>query len=257
MLLSRVNSGKITNRKGWAINLQSAIRRLDAGQKQALIDELSGIINSDRQQLLRNILSQRTRQLTVVLEDIYQAQNASAVIRSAECMGIQEIHIIENTNPYQLNPAVVQGASKWMEIQRYKNPDGNNTEECLQRLRQRGYRLLAMTLRENSTGLDELDITEPLALCFGSEEPGLSDVAHQMADEFVQIPMLGFTQSLNLSVSAGISLYQLGSRLRQSSLAWQLSAQDQSDLYIDWLSRSTPTGRILLEKFIKELPGES
>ena len=193
----------------------------------------------------------------MVLEDIYQAQNASAVIRSAECMGIQEIHIIENTNPYQLNPSVVQGASKWMDILRYKKAGANNTEDCLQGLRRRGYRLLAMTLRENSTSLDEVDVAEPLALCFGSEEPGLSEVAHAMADEFVQIPMLGFTQSLNLSVSAGISLYQLGSRLRQSPVDWQLLEEDQTCLYIDWLSRSTPTGRVLLEKFINELPGHS
>ena len=193
----------------------------------------------------------------MVLEDIYQAQNASAVVRSAECMGIQEMHIIENTNPYQLNPSVVQGASKWMEIQRYKNPDGNNTAECLQQLRRRGYRLLAMTLRENSLRLDDVDVSSPLALCFGSEEPGLSDVAHEMADEFVQIPMLGFTQSLNLSVSAGISLYQLASRLRQLPVNWQLTEADKTDLYIDWLSRSTPTGKILLEKFIRELPGET
>ncbi len=228
-----------------------AISELNDEQKQKLIDSLSAVINPQRQLLLQNILAQRTRHLSVVLEDIYQAQNASAVIRSAECMGVQEIHIIENTNPYQINPAVVQGASKWMDIHRYKEEGANNTEICLSRLRERGHTLVAMTLRDESSSLDELNLEKPTALCFGSEEPGLSELVHEMADEYVQIPMLGFTQSLNLSVSAGITLHQLGARLRASTIEWQLAEEEKIDLYIDWLSKSTPTGKVLLEKIIK------
>ena len=239
------------NGKDWAIRSGVAISKLNDEQKYKLIDSLSAVINPQRQLLLQNILSQRTRHLSVVLEDIYQAQNASAVIRSAECMGIQEIHIIENSNPYQINPAVVQGASKWMEIHRYKDEAKDNTLQCLSTLKERGYTLVAMTLREESRSLEQVDLDKPLALCFGSEEPGLSELAHEMADVYVQIPMLGFTQSLNLSVSAGISLHQLGARLRASSVDWQLAEPDKTDLYIDWLSKSTPTGKALLEKFIR------
>lgn len=249
----RASSGKIASRsrKGWAINSSVLISELNEEQKQNLIDSLSAVINPQRQLLLQNVLSQRTRHLSVVLEDIYQAQNASAVIRSAECMGVQEIHIIENTHAYQINPAVVQGASKWMDIHRYKDETGENTSACLNSLKERGYKLVAMTLREQSRSLDQLELEEPLALCFGSEEPGLSELAHEMADVYVQIPMLGFTQSLNLSVSAGIAMHQLAARLRASELEWQLAEEEKTNLYIDWLSKSTPTGTVLLEKFIK------
>jgi tRNA (guanosine-2'-O-)-methyltransferase len=224
---------------------------MDAGQKQALIVKLSEVINEDRQQLLQQTLTQRTRYLTVVLEDIYQAQNASAVIRTAECLGLQEVHIIENDHEYQLNPAVVQGASKWIEINQHKNKNEDNTKECLHKLKDRGYRILAMTLREPSIDLQEVKLDSQIALCFGSEVPGLTDAAHELADEFIRVPMFGFTQSLNLSVCAGISLNLLTTQLRQSNINWQLDEEDKLDLHIDWLSKSTPTGKVLLDKFTR------
>ena len=224
-------------------------------EKLQLIEALSAIINEKRQLLLQQILAQRTRHITVVLEDIYQSQNASAVIRSAECFGLQELHIIENRNEYQLNSAVVQGASKWIEINRYKDEQRDNTSQCIQSLKARGYRIIAMTLREGSKPIQKLEVENKLALCFGSEEPGLTDKAHEMADEYVQIPMYGFTQSFNLSVSAGISLYELLGRIRAGSINWQLDENEKQDLYIDWLSRSTPTGKTLLDRFEKEIAG--
>ncbi|MFT5131581.1 MAG: tRNA (guanosine-2'-O-)-methyltransferase [Gammaproteobacteria bacterium] len=224
---------------------------LDAVQKQQLIASLSTIINDQRQKLLQQILSERTRHITVVLEDIFQAQNASAVIRSAECLGLQELHVIENKHEYLLNRKVVQGASKWMEINRYKEKDEDNTGNCLQKLKSRGYKIVAMTLRENSIDLNTLALDQKFALCFGSEEPGLTQRAHDLADEFIKVPMCGFTQSFNLSVCAGISLNQLTERLRESDINWKLEEEDKIDLYIDWLSKSTPTGKVLLDKFIK------
>jgi len=229
------------------------MKNMDAGQKQQLIAELSTVINEQRQRLLQQILRQRTRHITLVLEDIYQAQNASAVIRTAECLGLQELHIVENKNEYQLNPAVVQGASKWIEIHRHKQAGLDNTSACLEKLKSRGYKIVAMTLRENSIDLNALVLDRKFALCFGSEEPGLTEVAHELADEYIKIPMHGFTQSLNLSVSAGISLHQLVTKMRDSNINWQLNEADKTDLYIDWLAKSTPTGKVLLDKFNKRL----
>jgi tRNA (guanosine-2'-O-)-methyltransferase len=227
------------------------MKNMDLDKKKLLVESLSNVINEQRQLLLQQILSQRTRHITVVLEDIYQAQNASAVIRTAECIGLQEIHIIENKHEYQLNRKVLQGASKWMEINRHKKKDTDNTSACLKKLKKRGYKIVAMTLHEDSVDLDALDLGQKLALCFGSEQPGLTDVVHEQADEFIKIPMCGFTQSFNISVSAGISLYQLSTKMRTLDLDWQLKEEDKIDLYIDWLSKSTPTGKVLLNKFIK------
>ncbi len=233
------------------------MKNMDAEKKQLLIESLSTVINEQRQILLQQILAQRTRYLTVVLEDIYQPQNASAVIRTAECLGLQEMHIIENKHEYQINPKVVQGASKWMEINRYKDVARDNTTACLKKLKSRGYKIVAMTLREDSIDLNTVDVDQKFALCFGSEEPGLTDLAHELADEYIKIPMCGFTQSFNLSVSAGICLNHLATKMRESGLNWQLSEDDKTDLYVDWLSKSTPTGKVLLDKFIKSNSLES
>ena len=233
------------------------MKNMDAEKKQLLIESLSTVINEQRQILLQQILAQRTRYLTVVLEDIYQPQNASAVIRTAECLGLQEMHIIEKKHEYQINPKVVQGASKWMEINRYKDADEDNTTACLKKLKSRGYKIVAMTLREDSIDLNTIDVDQKLALCFGSEESGLTELAHELADECIKIPMCGFTQSFNLSVSAGICLNHLATKMRESDLNWQLGEDDKTDLYLDWLSKSTPTGKVLLDKFIKSNSLES
>lgn len=220
-------------------------------QKEKIIHYLTGFINEQRQKLLQDVLASRTRHITVVLEDIFQPQNASAVIRTCECLGIQEIHIIENDNEYRLNPAVLQGASKWLEINRYNEP-GNNSEACIEHLKERDYRIVAMTLSEHAMPLEELEVDEKMALCFGSEEPGLSDDIHELSDLQVKIPMYGFTQSFNLSVSAGISLYTLRRMLDDSDIDWQLDEDEREHLYIEWLARSTPSGEALLNRIMQD-----
>ncbi len=221
---------------------------MNQDKKERIIEYLSGFINEERKEKLENILNQRTRHVTVVLEDIYQPQNASAVVRTAECLGIQELHVIENRNEYVVNRDVVQGASKWIDINRYNSEENNNTEACLMALKDRGYKIIATSLSKTSMELPDLEIDQPLALCFGSEDLGLSDDAYELSDEHMTIPMYGFTQSYNLSVSAGISLYKLCEKIRNSELNWQLSQEDKDNLLIQWLTNSTPNGKALLEK---------
>ena len=224
-------------------------------KQQNIIDYLSGFINEERRERLREILRQRTRHITVVLEDIYQPQNASAVLRTCECLGIQEIHVIENHHEYHLNPAVVQGASKWIELVKHNRAGEDNTRACIENLRQRDYRIIAMDPAPGGKTLEQLDVSEKLALCFGSEEPGLSATLQGLADDTVRIPIHGFTQSYNLSVSAAISLYSLVNVLRNSSINWQLDERDATDLYIKWLAQSTPSGQQLLEDYLEHLEG--
>ena len=225
---------------------------MNEAKQQNIIDYLSGFINEERRGRLQQILEQRTRHVTVVLEDVYQPQNASAVVRTCECLGIQELHVIENRNEYRLNPAVVQGASKWIDLIRYNREEQDNSRACIEGLKQRGYHIIAMDPAPGGKTLDELDINNKLALCFGSEEPGLSATLQTLADDTVSIPIHGFTQSYNLSVSAGISLYTLVTALRNSPVNWQLDATDAAGLHIKWLALSTPTGEHLLESYLKE-----
>ena len=222
-------------------------------KQQNIIDYLSGFVNEERRERLAKILSQRTRHITVVLEDIYQSQNASAVVRTCECLGIQELHVIENHHEYRLNPAVVQGASKWIDLIKHNRAEQDNTRACIEQLKQRGYRIIAMAPGQAGKTVEQLDTRDKLALCFGSEEPGLSANLQALADETVRIPIHGFTQSYNLSVSAGISLYTLVSILRNSTINWQLDESDATDLYIKWLAQSTQSGQSLLEKYLKTI----
>ena len=220
--------------------------------QQNIIDYLSGFINEERRERLQQVLGERTRHITVVLEDVYQPQNASAVIRTCECLGIQELHVIENLYEYRLNPAVVQGSSKWIDLIRHNHEEQNNSRACIEGLKQRGYRIVAMDPAPGGKTVDQLDIGDRLALCFGSEEPGLSATLMEMADETVKIPIHGFTRSYNLSVSAGISLYALVAALRGSGVDWRLDERDATDLYIKWLAQSTPAGEQLLENYLKQ-----
>ena len=219
-------------------------------KQQNTIDYLSGFINEERRERLQQVLGERTRHITVVLEDVYQPQNASAVMRTCECFGIQELHVIENLYEYRLNPAVVQGSSKWIDLIRHNREEQDNSRACIEELKQRAYRIIAMDPAPGGKTVDQLDISDKLALCFGSEEPGLSATLLDLADETVKIPIHGFTQSYNLSVSAGISLYTLVTALRNSAVDWRLHEPDATDLYIKWLAQSTPSGQSLLEKYL-------
>ncbi len=214
-----------------------------------IINHLSELVNAARRERLKTILKQRTRHLSVVLEDPCRSQNASAVVRTCECLGIQEIHIIENQHACQLNPAITKGASKWIELHRYKEEHKDNTTVCINGLREKGYRIIAMTPGQNNKPLEAIGIEKKLALCFGSEAAGLSETLFGLADAAATIPVYGFTQSYNLSVSVAISLYGLISRLKHGKVSWPLDKTDMSRLYIQWLAKSTPAGHTLLKKY--------
>ncbi len=214
-----------------------------------LISKFSDVINDDRIERLQEVLNQRTRYLTVVLDDIYQPQNSSAVIRTCECIGIQDLHIIEDRNAHKTSLDVVKGSSKWINL----NHHNKNRIDCIKKLRDNDYKIVAMTLSEASIPLESLPINEKLALCFGCEETGLDKEIEDNADYKAQIPINGFTQSYNISVSAGISLYYLYNKIKATEQSWQLSNEEKEELLIDWLSKSTPTGQSLLDKYKEEI----
>jgi len=208
------------------------------GYPKSLIGDLSGFITERRKELFEQVLDYRTRYITVVLEDIYQPHNASAVLRSCECFGIQDVHIIENKNEYRINPDVVMGASKWLDLSRYKGKEFN-TPEAISDLRKMDYRIVATTTREGSVSLEEFDIHKgKVALFFGTELTGLTDAILEQADEFIRIPMHGFTGSLNISVSAAVILHHLTLQLRLSDVNWKLSDDERDKIMVQWLKKS-------------------
>ena len=209
-----------------------------AEDPKKLICQLSGFITERRRELFERVLDYRTRYITVVLEDIYKSQNASAVLRSCECFGIQDIHIIENKNEYRINPDVIIGASKWLNINKFQSKEFN-TPDAISDLRDLGYRIVATTGRAGSIHLDEFDIHKgKFALFFGTELTGLTNEMLDQADEYLKIPMLGFTRSFNLSVSAAIILHHLTLEMHSSSGDWKLGDDERDELMIKWLQKS-------------------
>ncbi len=216
-------------------------------QRRKIINRFNDVINNDRIALIKGILNQRTRFLTVVLDDIYQPQNASAIIRTCECLGIQELHAIQDRNEYKFNKMVVKGANKWTDIKCFDGENGRT--ECIEQLLESNYKLVAMTLSKDCIPLEQLPVNDKLAICFGCEETGISQKIEDAADYKVKIPIHGFTQSYNVSVSAGISLYYLINKIKDANQNWQLTEEEKEELLIEWLSKSTPAGKSLLEKY--------
>ncbi len=217
-----------------------------------LIQFLSEFVTTERLTLFNKILSLRTNYLTIVLEDLYQTQNASAVVRTAECFGIQNIHVIENTHPFQFNKDVVRGASNWVTVNRYNRTE-MNTPETLRKLRQEGYRIVVATPHEHDVDLEKFDLGKgKAAIVFGCERPGLTEWAKKEADEFMKIPMVGFTESLNVSVAVSVVLHHLTHQLRNNSAVdWQLTDIEKQKIMLDWLRVSIKRVDLLENKFIE------
>jgi tRNA (guanosine-2'-O-)-methyltransferase len=219
--------------------------------KEKLIRHLEQFITGWRLQLINRVLSQRTRYITVVVEDIYQSHNASAVLRSCDCFGIQDVHIIENRNTYQVNPDVALGSNKWLTLYKYTR-DQNNTADALARLKKKGYRIVATSPHANGCSLEEFDLHKgKIALVFGTELEGLTADAAAMADETLTIPMVGFTESLNISVTVAIILHHLTERLRKSELPWQLSATENLQVKLQWLKNSISRSDTIERSFLE------
>lgn len=214
-----------------------------------LIQYLSQFVGDERLALFGNILEKRTRYLTVVLEDIYQTQNASAVLRTCDCFGLQDIHIIENQNPFKVNARVTLGSTKWLSLYRY-NSMQNNTPAALQHLKSKGYRIVATIPDPSAVALNDFNLEEgKTALVFGSEKPGISSLAASYADEFLTIPMVGFTDSLNISVSVAVIVHQLTNRLYNSEIQWHLNPDDREEVMLQWLRRQIKRCDLLEKAF--------
>jgi tRNA (guanosine-2'-O-)-methyltransferase len=226
------------------------VAKLTLKQKQELIDYLSQFVTPERQAKIERVLSQRTRYLTVMVEDFYLSQNASAVLRTSEGLGIQDIHIVENEHSFKLNRDVTRGSNKWLTLYQYNEEGRNNTADCFESLRQRGYKLAATCLHEGAITPEQLPLDKPIALLMGSEHEGLSDYALEYADYAVKIPMDGFLESFNVSVSAAVCLYILTHRLKQQDLPWRLSNAEKAHLRLDWLTMSSRSSEALIEQFL-------
>lgn len=216
-----------------------------------LIRKLSEYVTPERIEILNNVLNKRTRYMTVVLEDIYHSHNASAVMRTCECFGIQDLHVIENFNRFEIHPNIVRGASKWLTISQY-NEQTNNTLNAIKYIKERGYRIVTTTPHEKGVDLFSFDVTKgPFAIVIGSEKTGASKEMMDLSDEYLTIPMVGFTESLNLSVSAALVVSHLYRAIEKEGLDISLKEEEKELLMIQWLMKSIRNADLVLGRILE------
>lgn len=222
-------------------------------QQKKIIKYLSAYITPARLKLFEKVLANRTSYLTVVLEDIFQPQNASAVLRTCDCFGVQNVHVIENRNTFNVSNEVALGSSKWLNIHKY-NEQQNNSLKAVKYLKNKGYRIVATTPHKKNQMLQDFNLKNgKTALVFGSELPGISESILNEADEFLKIPMYGFTESFNISVSAAIILHHLTEKLREEPRTfWELNEAEKEEIKLRWLRNTIKRSDLLEQQFLAE-----
>lgn len=209
---------------------------------------LENILTDNRKERFLKVLESRTNHFTVVVEDIFQLHNTSAVMRSCEVFGIQELNVVEERYGKKIDAEIAMGAQKWVDVNRFDSID-----VCIKTLKRKGYQIIATTPHEDDCLLEDFDISKPSALFFGTERDGLSPEVLQAADCFLKIPMVGFTESLNISVSAAIIIQNLMNRLRNSDIKWQLSENEILEKRLEWAKSSIKDIKRIEERYFSDL----
>ena len=211
------------------------------------------MISSDKQHRFDSIVTQRTFYLSVVLENFQKSHNTGAILRTCDCLGIQEVQIIGESIQSVRESRISKGSENWLTINTFNSV--NSTDDCIKHLREKGYRIVATSPKAEKT-IDTLEIDQPIALFFGTEREGISDSMYENCDDFISLPMHGFTESYNVSVSAAIILSKLRSRLEESSIDWLLNEEEQIDLKLEWCKRYINKGDRVLEELQNRFIGK-
>jgi tRNA (guanosine-2'-O-)-methyltransferase len=213
-----------------------------------VLEKFREILTPHKVELFKRIAEDRTRHISIALEDLFHEHNASAVIRSCDCFGIQDLYTIEDKNKYVLQRNIALGSGRWIDLHRFTNKE-TASADCVDHLRAQGYKIVATSPHAHAYTAETLPLEVPVALFFGTERRGLSDEILSIADYHLAIPMYGFTESLNLSVSVAIVLQGLRNRLHQGSIDWKLSQEAQDALQIVWSTRILNGGEALEKQF--------
>jgi tRNA (guanosine-2'-O-)-methyltransferase len=208
---------------------------------------LEGFLTQNRKERFANVLENRTNHFTIVMEDIFQMHNTSAVMRSCEVFGIQQLNIIEHRFGKSIDKEIAMGAQKWVDINKYETINAS-----IQAMRAQGYQIIATTPHNDSCLLHEFDIHPKSAIFFGTEKEGLSQEVIDQADGYLKIPMVGFTESLNISVSAAIIIQDITSRLRLSDVDWKLSEAEILEKRLIWAKNTIKDIKRIEERYYSE-----
>lgn len=212
-----------------------------AATQRALTSFLAGFLTEHRKELLQRLILERTRHLTVVVEDICHAHNTSACLRSCDCFGIQDFHVVENRNRFDVARDIARGSTQWLTMHRHDHSESqtDGSRACIEQLRSDGYQIVVASPHDSNCDLETYDISKPTALLFGNEKEGVSPTAMQLATHIMRIPMYGFTESFNISVAVAVCLHHLVWRMRQLDIDWRLPPAEREKLLHEWVRTST------------------
>ena len=219
---------------------------MNTHDKAALIEQLLEYVTDNKREKMQAVLANRTRYITVVLEDLFQPHNASAALRTCDIFGVQDVHVVEAKHTFKAVSTIAMGASKWVDVHSY-----SSITDSIDVLKKQGYRIVATTPHTDCYELSTLPLDQKMALIFGSEQTGLSEAALAQADMFVKIPMYGFVESFNVSVSVALCLYDVINRLHGSEQAWQLSDEEKQDIMLAWIRKISKTASLLEKELIE------
>jgi len=223
-------------------------------KEQLVLQHLSRFVSDHKKEFAEKVLNARTRHVTVVLENIYQSQNASAVIRTCECMGLQDVHVIEDKSKYSVNRRVLKGAHKWTDIIHHQSKQGDATQVCFDKLKASGYKILVADPAEEGISIHDVSIDESkIALVFGNELHGVSESAQKYADQKIKIPMFGFTESLNISASVSICLSSLITRMHAAQHDYALSEEEKESIRLEWYRKIVKRSDLIEREFIRTI----
>ena len=215
--------------------------------KAEILEHLYEMLSDNKYELFEKIASDRTKYLTVVMENVHHDHNASAVLRTCDCFGIQEMHVIEKDVQYEIQRDIARGSGRWIDLHQY-NQGENPTIDCIKTLKSQGYKIVATSPRREAVPIHKISLDQPVALVFGTEFTGISDDVVQLADEFTTIPMYGFTESFNVSVSVGLALQNMRQRLEEMEIDFRVSEEEQLDIKIKWAASLLRNGDEVLRE---------
>ncbi len=229
------------------------IKTLDKTFRKLALSELEQLLTPKRKKRFNDVINNRSEYMSVVLEDIYNPQNANAVIRSCDCFGVQNVQIIEDRNIHEERNETSKGAEKWLNINRFNIPGGNNRQDCITHLKAEGYRIVSAMPHKLGVNLDDFDVTKgKFALVLGNELHGVSDEITEQSDEFINIPMHGFTESLNLSVAGAICMNHLRLKMEKQLKNWLIEGDDLESLRLLWVVNSLGNGDYMLKRMYQD-----
>ena len=218
-------------------------------KNQEIFHYLEKFLTEERLQKINFFAPESSDYLLPVMEDIFQFRNAAAIVRSVEACGFHKIVAMESENVFNPNLRVTKCAETWVEVEKLPH-----SLDSIKKIKNRGYKIVAVSPEKNATLLPDFSISEPVALVFGTEKEGVTEEILDFADETLAIPMYGFTRTFNVSVAASICMYELKQKLLKSGIDYKLSEEKMWQMKVRWAVNSLASGEQILTKYLKENP---